>query len=75
VLEGDPADALSTFARQHHVTEMVLARDAQAPTGRRSVLRDLVRGAGDAEVHLLPAADQPRRSAPKYAAAAAGRPA
>jgi hypothetical protein len=54
---------------------MVLARDAQAPAGRRSVLRDLVRGAGDAEVHLLPAADQPRRSAPKYAAAAAGRPA
>jgi NitT/TauT family transport system ATP-binding protein len=75
VLEGDPADALSTFARQHHVTEMVLARDAQAQAGRRSVLRDLVRGAGDAEVHLLPAADQPRRSAPKYAAAAAGRPA
>jgi NitT/TauT family transport system ATP-binding protein len=75
VLEGNPADALSTFAGQHHVTEMVLARDAQAQAGRRPVLRDLVRGTGDAEIHLLPAADQPRRPAPKQAATAAGRPA
>jgi K+-sensing histidine kinase KdpD len=75
VLEGDPADALSTFARQHHVTEMVLARDAQAQAGRRSVLRDLVRGAGDAEVHLLPRGRSAAAVGTEVRGRATGRPA
>jgi NitT/TauT family transport system ATP-binding protein len=55
VLQGSPAAALTAFARQHHVTEILLARAAGAPAGRHPVLRELAYGAGDAEVHLLPA--------------------
>ena len=51
----DPAAALAAFARQHKVTEMLLARGANPPTGRRPVLRDLSRGRAVAEVHVLPA--------------------
>ena len=55
VLQGSPAAALTAFARQHHVTEILLARAAGAPAGRHPVLRELAYGAGDAEVHVLPA--------------------
>jgi two-component system sensor histidine kinase KdpD len=54
-LRGTPAAALAGFARQHHVTELVLARAAE-PAGRRpAVLRELIRAVGGLEVHLLPA--------------------
>jgi two-component system sensor histidine kinase KdpD len=55
VLEGPPASALATFACQHHVTELVLARGTDGQAGRHPVLRDLVRGSADGEVHVLPA--------------------
>ena len=55
VLQGDPAAALAAFAHQHQVTEMLLARDTGAKAGRRRVLLQLARRAGDAEVHVLPA--------------------
>jgi NitT/TauT family transport system ATP-binding protein len=54
LLAGNPATALAAFARDHRVTEMVLARDAAAG-GRYRVLRELARGPGEAELHLLPA--------------------
>jgi K+-sensing histidine kinase KdpD len=54
-LRGAPAAALAAFAREHHVTELVLAR-AAAPAGRRpAVLRELTRDVGGIEVHVLPA--------------------
>jgi NitT/TauT family transport system ATP-binding protein len=54
-LRGGPAAALAAFAREHHVTELVLAR-AAAPVGRRpAVLRELTRDAGGIDVHVLPA--------------------
>ena len=54
-LRGAPAAALAAFAREHHVTELVLAR-AAAPADRRpAVLRELTRDAGGIEVHVLPA--------------------
>jgi NitT/TauT family transport system ATP-binding protein len=55
VLHGNPAAALAAFAREHRVTEMLLARDTAAG-GRYRVLRELARGAVEAELHLLPAA-------------------
>jgi two-component system, OmpR family, sensor histidine kinase KdpD len=54
-LPGRPADALARFARQHQVTEILLARDPAARDGRHRLLSELARRAGDAEVHLLPA--------------------
>ena len=54
-LQGEPAAALARFARQHQVTEMVLARNPGAGDGRHRVLSELGRQAGDAEVHVLPA--------------------
>jgi NitT/TauT family transport system ATP-binding protein len=54
-LRGAPAAALAAFAREHHVTELVLARAAE-PAGRRAaVLRELTRDADGIEVHVLPA--------------------
>jgi NitT/TauT family transport system ATP-binding protein len=55
VLRGAPAAALTAYAREHHVTEMVLARGPGTAGGRHLVLRDLARSAGDIEVHVLPA--------------------
>ena len=52
-LQGRPADALAKFAHQHHVTEIVLARNPSA--SRHRVLNELTHKAGDAEVHVLPA--------------------
>jgi K+-sensing histidine kinase KdpD len=52
-LHGAPAAALATFAREHHVTEMVLARKADGH--RHAVLRELIRRADGIEVHVLPA--------------------
>ena len=52
---GHPADALTEFARQHQVTEIMLARDAEFRAGRHPLLRELARRSGDAEVHVLPA--------------------
>ena len=52
-LQGSPADALARFAHRHQVTEMVLARDPGA--SRHRLLNELIRVAGDAEVHVLPA--------------------
>jgi len=55
VLPGAPAAALTAYAREHHVTEMVLARGPGTRGGRHLVLRALARSAGDIEVHVLPA--------------------
>jgi len=55
VLPGAPAAALTAYAREHHVTEMMLARGPGTSGGRHPVLRELARGAGDIEVHVLPA--------------------
>jgi NitT/TauT family transport system ATP-binding protein len=55
VLRGAPAAALTAYAREHHVTEMVLARGPGTAGGRHLVLRELARSAGDIEVHVLPA--------------------
>jgi two-component system sensor histidine kinase KdpD len=65
-LRGAPAPALAAFAREHHVTELVLARGAGAGAGagaagrraagrRATILRELTRTAGGIEVHVLPA--------------------
>ncbi len=59
VLAGPAAaSALEHYASEHRVTEMVLARPKPNPAGRHPVLRELVRLARDAEVHVLPA-EQP----------------
>ena len=55
VLRGAPAAALTGYAREHYVTEMVLARGPGTAGGRHLVLRELARSAGDIEVHVLPA--------------------
>jgi len=55
VLRGAPAAALTAYAREHHVTEMVLARGPGTEGGRHLVLRELARSVGDIEVHVLPA--------------------
>jgi K+-sensing histidine kinase KdpD len=55
VLYGAPAAALTAYAHEHHVTEMVLARGPGTSGGRHLVLRDLTRSVGDIEVHVLPA--------------------
>ena len=54
VLHGAPAAALTTFAQQRGVTEMLLARHAGGHAGRHPVLRELARRAAGAEVHVLP---------------------
>ena len=54
VLQGAPAAALTTFAQQRGVTEMLLARHAGGHAGRHPVLRELVGRASGAEVHVLP---------------------
>jgi two-component system sensor histidine kinase KdpD len=55
-LQGPPATALAEFARQQHVTQLLLPRSAGASgASRHHMLRELVSRAGDAEVHLLPA--------------------
>ena len=54
VLHGAPAAALTTFAQQRGVTEMLLARHAGGHAGRHPVLRVLARRAAGAEVHVLP---------------------
>jgi NitT/TauT family transport system ATP-binding protein len=55
LLHGAPATALSEFARQRGVTELLLARDAVGDSHRFPLLRELVRGAVGSEIHLLPA--------------------
>jgi NitT/TauT family transport system ATP-binding protein len=55
VLHGAPATALSEFAHQRGVTELLLARDADGDSTRFPLLRDLVRAATSTETHLLPA--------------------
>jgi K+-sensing histidine kinase KdpD len=55
VLHGAPAAALTAYAREHHVTEMVLARGPGTAGGRHLVLRELAHRAGAIEVHVLPA--------------------
>ena len=55
ILRGTPAAALTAYAREHQVTEMVLARGPGTAGGRHLVLRELARSAGDIEVHVLPA--------------------
>jgi NitT/TauT family transport system ATP-binding protein len=55
VLTGAPATALTEFARQRGVTELLLARDADGDSNRFPLLRELVRGAAGTEIHLLPA--------------------
>ena len=52
---GHPAEALTEYARQHQVTEIMLARDAEFLAGRHPLLRELARRSGDAELHVLPA--------------------
>ena len=53
-LQGAPAAALTTFAQQRGVTEMLLARHAGGHAGRHPVLRELAGRASGAEVHVLP---------------------
>ncbi len=67
VLKGAPAAALATFAHQHRVTEMLLARGTGAKAGRHRVLLELTRRAGGAEVHVLPAQARSRRAAADHA--------
>jgi K+-sensing histidine kinase KdpD len=55
VLPRAPAAALRAYAREHHVTEMVLARGPGTRGGRHLVLRELANSAGDVEIHVLPA--------------------
>jgi NitT/TauT family transport system ATP-binding protein len=52
---ASPAAVLAEYAREHLVTEMVLARATPRADGRYPMLRDLPRLARDAEVHVLPA--------------------
>ena len=54
MLQGAPAAALTTFAKQHRVTEILLARHAGGHAGRHPILRELASRAHGAEVHLLP---------------------
>jgi NitT/TauT family transport system ATP-binding protein len=49
------AAALAGYAREHQVTELVLARTASGQAGRYPVLRELVRQARGVELHVLPA--------------------
>jgi NitT/TauT family transport system ATP-binding protein len=53
-LQGVPAAALAAFARQHRVTEILLARHAGGHAGRHPVLRELASRARGIEVHVLP---------------------
>ncbi len=49
------AAALAGYAREHHITELVLARSAGGQPGRYPLLRELVRQARGVELHVLPA--------------------
>ena len=55
VLAGtSPPAALAAYARQHRVSEMVLARSAAGRPGRYPVLRELAAAPADLELHILP---------------------
>jgi NitT/TauT family transport system ATP-binding protein len=55
VLGGtSPPAVLAAYARQHRVSEMVLARSAAGRPGRFPVLRDLAAAPADLELHILP---------------------
>ena len=54
VLQGAPAAALTAFAQQRWVTEMLMARHAGGHVGRHPVLREVAYMARGAEVHVLP---------------------
>ena len=54
MLHGAPAAALMIFAKQHRVTEILLARHAGGHAGRHPILRELASRAHGAEVHVLP---------------------
>jgi two-component system sensor histidine kinase KdpD len=55
VLAGaSPPAALAAYARQHRVSEMVLARSAAGRPGRFPVLRELAAAPADLELHILP---------------------
>jgi K+-sensing histidine kinase KdpD len=54
-LGGAPVTALTDYAREHHVTELLLPRVGGSGATRPHMLRELVSRAGTAEVHLLPA--------------------
>jgi K+-sensing histidine kinase KdpD len=54
MLQGAPAAALTTLAKQHRVTEILLARHAGGHAGRHPILRELASSAHGAEVHVLP---------------------
>jgi two-component system, OmpR family, sensor histidine kinase KdpD len=55
VLAGtSPAAALAAYARQHRVSEMVLARSDSGRPGRYPVLRELAAAPADLELHVLP---------------------
>jgi NitT/TauT family transport system ATP-binding protein len=58
-LPGAPAAALTAFAAEHQVTELLLARGTPARAGHHPVLRELARRSGPAEVHVLPAGPRP----------------
>jgi K+-sensing histidine kinase KdpD len=60
-LSGTPAAALTAFAAEHHVTELLLARGRPARGGHHPVLRELARRSSYAEVHVLPAGAQAER--------------
>jgi K+-sensing histidine kinase KdpD len=60
-LHGTPAAALTAFADEHQVTEMLLARSTPDQAGHHPVLRELAHRPGGAEVHVLPAEDRPER--------------
>jgi hypothetical protein len=53
--------ALTAFAHEHQVTEMLLARLTPAPVGHHLVLRELARTPGRPELHVLPAERCPER--------------
>jgi NitT/TauT family transport system ATP-binding protein len=60
-LPGTPAAALTAYAAEQQVTELLLARAAPAEAVHHPVLYELARQPGDAEVHVLPAAARPDR--------------
>jgi NitT/TauT family transport system ATP-binding protein len=59
VLHGTPSGALTAFADEHHVTQMLLARRVPVRPGHHPMLRELARRSGGAEVHVLPAEGRP----------------
>ena len=61
ILQGAPATALTVYAAQHQVSELLLARSIPNRAGHHPVLRHLIRCSGDAEVHVRPAVARPER--------------